>query len=77
LPVIIAMRVPGSLDQVAIVPVAEFVIGVFWLQAYAWFAKPRQSGQVEPASSAWGAALAVAAQLLIFQFALRPGIAFF
>ncbi|UJB19966.1 MULTISPECIES: hypothetical protein [Lysobacter] len=77
LPVIVAMRVPGSLDQVAIVPVAEFVIGVFWLQAYAWFARPQRIGQVESAPSALGAALMVAAQLLIFQFALRPGIAFF
>ncbi|MGH8082741.1 MAG: hypothetical protein ACREP7_19345 [Lysobacter sp.] len=77
LPVIVAMRVPGSLDQVAIVPVAEFVIGVFWLQAYAWFAKPRSVGQADPAASAWGALSLVIAQLLIFQFALRPGIAFF
>ncbi|MGO1070748.1 hypothetical protein [Lysobacter sp. CA199] len=77
LPVIVAMRVPGSVDQVAIVPVAEFVIGVFWLQAAAWWVRPRGTGQAMPAGTAWGAAAAVIAQLLIFQFALRPGIAFF
>ncbi|WP_051884949.1 hypothetical protein [Lysobacter antibioticus] len=77
LPLIVAMRVPGSLDQVAIVPVAEFVIGVFWLQAYAWCAQPRRIGQAEPASSIAGVLSLVIAQLLIFQFALRPGIAFY
>ncbi|ALN63939.1 putative membrane protein [Lysobacter antibioticus] len=77
LPLIVAMRVPGSLDQVAIVPVAEFVIGVFWLQGYAWCVQPRGVGQAEPASSIWGALSLVIAQLLIFQFALRPGIAFY
>lgn len=77
LPVIILMRVPGSLDQVAIVPVAEFVIGVFWLQACAWCIKPKRIAQAEPAQSVLGPALAVIAQLLIFQLALRPGVAFF
>ncbi|MEH6417089.1 hypothetical protein [Pseudomonas sp. CGJS7] len=77
LPVIVAMRVPGSWDQVAIVPVAEFVIGMCWLQAAAALVRPRSTGMALAAGPAWGAAAAVVAQLLIFQFALRPGIAFY
>lgn len=77
LPLIIAMRVPGSLDQVAIVPVAEFAIGLFWIQASAWCTSHRLRETVAPPRSAWGPLIAVAALLLIFQTVLRPGIAFF
>ncbi|MGJ7901768.1 hypothetical protein [Lysobacter sp. 1R34A] len=77
LPLIIAMRVPGSVDQVAIVPVAEFVIGLFWIQASAWCASYRLHETVTAPRSSWGPLIAVAALLLIFQTVLRPGIAFF
>lgn len=77
LPLIIAMRVPGSLDQVAIVPLAEFVIGVFWLQAAAWSCGGARAAGIAPARSLALPLLAVIAQLLIFQCLLRPGIAFF
>lgn len=77
LPLIIAMRVPGSLDQVAIVPVAEFVIGLFWIQTSAWCTSHRLREIVAPPRSAWGPLIAVAALLLIFQTVLRPGIGFF
>lgn len=77
LPLIIAMRVPGSLDQVAIVPIAEFVIGVWWLQAAAWSTGSARVAGIAPARSLALPVLAVIAQLLIFQLVLRPGIAFF
>ena len=77
LPLIIAMRVPGSLDQVAIVPVAEFVIGVFWLQAAAWSSAGARSAGLAPVRSLWPVVWMVVAQLLIFQVVLRPGVAFY
>ncbi|MGO1001158.1 hypothetical protein [Lysobacter sp. CA196] len=77
LPLIVAMRVPGSLGQVAIVPVAEFVIGLFWIQASAWCTTYRLREVVAPPRSSWGPLIAVLALLLIFQLVLRPGIAFF
>lgn len=77
LPLIIAMRVPGSLDQVAIVPVAEYVIGLWWMQAAAWFAIPARAGETAPVRSIAVPLLALIALTLIFHLILRPGIAFY
>lgn len=77
LPIIILMRVPGSVDQVAVVPVAEAVIGISWIQASApLYSRVRPGGTLPPGSSR-GPLLALAALFLIFHLILRPGIAFF
>lgn len=77
LPLIIAMRVPGSLDQVAIVPVAEYVIGLWWMQAAAWFAIPARAGETTAVRSVAIPLLALIALTLVFHLLLRPGIAFY
>ncbi len=79
LPVIVALRVPGSLDQVAIVPVAEYAIGMAWMQAAAWRVRVDASAPAPSASPrAWRWALAaLLAQALVFLALLRPGVAFY
>ena len=73
---VLPFRVPGSIDQVVIVPVAVAVLGSAWMLAGAWTAKsPRTPG----ADGLPAVALPVAALLLVlavFQLVLRPGIAF-
>lgn len=77
LPLIVAMRVPGSLDQVAIVPVAEYVIGVWWMQAAAWLAIPARAGETASPRSIAIPLLALIALGLAFHLLLRPGVAFY
>lgn len=77
LPLILAMRVPGSLDQVAIVPVAEYVIGMAWMQAAAWFAIPARAGEATQVRSIAIPLLALIALTLVFHLVLRPGVAFY
>jgi hypothetical protein len=69
---IIPYRVPGSVDQVVIVPVAVALIGGGWLL---WWLSRVPVAAVGRASVAWLAALAIAV-LLVFQLVLRRGIAF-
>jgi hypothetical protein len=75
IPLILPFRIPGSIDQVAIVPISVMVIGVGWIQASAW----RVTGvQVRPRTgsvSLWPTLAALVVVLLIFQLVLRPGVA--
>lgn len=76
LPLIILSRVPGSIDQVVIVPVAVSVIGASWIQASAWFtiAKPSAAAAMHALGMLTGAFLL---QLALFHLVLRPGVPFF
>jgi len=77
LPLIILFRVPGTLDQVVIVPVAVTVIGISWIQAGAWSVTTARPVELRPASSIRLPLVATGVLFLIFQFVLRPGIEFF
>jgi hypothetical protein len=76
-PLIILFRVPGTIDQVVIVPTAVTVIGVSWIQASAWCVTTARSGEASPVRSIGYPVAAVTALFLIFQLVLRPGINFF
>jgi hypothetical protein len=76
IPLIIVFRVPGTIDQVAIVPIAVTVIGISWVQASAWCVTA-QPGDASPTRSSRYPLVAVATLFLVFQLVLRPGIAFF
>jgi hypothetical protein len=73
---ILPFRIPGPVDQVAIVPVAVMVIGVGWIQASAWRTTAIQVLPRTGPMSLWPSLVALVAILLIFQLVLRPGIAF-
>lgn len=77
LPLIVLFRVPGSIDQVLIVPLAVALIGISWMQASAWLVTPRASVALPPMTSLWAPLMATAVLLAIFQIVLRPGIDFF
>jgi len=77
LPLIILFRVPGTIDQVVIVPVAVTIIGISWMQAGAWGVTSAVAGRALPVRSIWGVLIAVALLLLVFQVVLRPGIHFY
>jgi hypothetical protein len=76
-PLIILFRVPGSIDQVAIVPIAVTVIGITWIQAIAWRIETVRVGEATPVRTMRGPLIAVAIQFVIFQVMLRPGIPFY
>jgi hypothetical protein len=77
IPLIILMRVPGTIDQVVIVPVAEAVIGISWIQTSAWRVTRARPSEALSMRSTHGPLVALIALFLIFQLILRPGIAFF
>ena len=73
---IIAYRVPREWIEVVFLPVMVAVVGVAWMQAFAWRVAP--PGDLAPAplrSSTWPIVTAVAL-LMVFQLVLRPGIVF-
>jgi len=73
---VLPFRVPGSLDQVAILPVVVTLLAVAWIQAGAWRARPLQAADgLRPPSLVIPLA-ALAVNLLVFQLVLRPGVAF-
>lgn len=77
-PLILLFRVPGSLDQVVIVPVAVTYFGIAWIQAAAWSFTRLKPTAARPQHNRTIVALclAVVTLLVIFQFILRPGIVF-
>ena len=77
IPLIILFRVPGTIDQVVIVPVAVTVVGISWIQAGAWRVTTARLGEAPPVRSIRYPFVAVTIPLLIFHLILRPGIAFF
>ena len=76
IPLILPFRIPGRIDQVAIVPISVMLIGIGWIQASAW----RVVGiRLQPRTGAmrlWPSLLALVVVLLAFQLVLRPGVAF-
>lgn len=73
---IFAFRVPGSIDQVYIVPIAVAVIGISWMQASAWAITPR--GESVSPSAHWALPLAALAIVFAtFHIVLRPGVPFY
>jgi hypothetical protein len=77
IPLIILFRVPGTVDQVVIVPVAEAVIGIPWIQAQAWRVTSATLTAGSPVRSIRDPLIALILLFLVFQLVLRPGIAFF
>ncbi len=77
IPLIIAYRVPREWIEVALPPVAVAIVGLVWVQAFAW--RSADVGAAPPperSSLLWPAVLALLL-LLAFQLVLRPGIAFY
>ena len=76
-PLIVPFRVPRELVEVVLPPIVVTVIGVSWMQAWAWHADGvRAVGGTAPHSIAW-LATAVIALLFVFQVLLRPGVPFY
>ena len=73
---ILLFRVPGSIDQVVIVPVAVTLIGIAWIQASAWRYTEFDLAMRPQTPSIRAPLVALLFLLLIFQFILRPGIEF-
>jgi hypothetical protein len=73
---IILFRVPGTIDQVAIVPIAVTIIGISWVQASAWCVTA-QPVDASPIRSIRHPVVALTTLFLVFQLVLRPGVAFF
>lgn len=73
---IVIFRMPGSLDQVLLVPVAVAVLGTVWLQASAWWVEPRPSSIATRSVSIRTPLILLGMMLLLFQLVLRRGIAF-
>ena len=74
---ILPFRIPREPIEVVLLPVLVSVIGIAWIQAGAWRIRT-----VQASGSTSGVRIAVPASavvllLLIFQWVLRPGIAFF
>jgi hypothetical protein len=77
IPLIVLFRVPGTIDQVVIVPVAVTIVGISWIQAGAWCATSTRSGESLPVQSIRYPLILFILLFLVFQLVLRPGIAFF
>jgi hypothetical protein len=77
IPLIILFRVPGTFDQVVIVPIAVTIVGISWIQAGAWRATSTRSGESGPVQSIRYPLILLILLFLVFQLVLRPGIAFF
>jgi hypothetical protein len=77
LPLIVAFRVPRELLEVLLPPVLATVVGLTAIYATAWCVKGVSAPvDQQPVSIVYPLA-AVVALLLIFQWVLRPGIAFY
>jgi hypothetical protein len=76
-PLIVLFRVPGTVDQVVLVPAAVTVIGISWVQAGAWRVASLRSCDASPVRSVWHPLIAVTGLFTVFHLVLRPGINFF
>jgi hypothetical protein len=77
IPLIILFRVPGTIDQVVIVPVAVTAVGLSWIQTGGWRVTTALPGEASPVRSIRYRFVAVTILLVIFHLVLHPGIAFF
>lgn len=76
IPAILLFRIPRETSEVVIPPIAVFLVGIAWIQAYAWRVADAKASP--PANRALLAPLVAAlAVLAFFQLVLRPGIAFY
>lgn len=73
IPLILPFRVPGSLDQVVLVPVIMQGAGALFVQLGAMRAQPAPGPQGPPSPAIWTLA-ALALVLGVFHLVLRPGI---
>lgn len=78
LPVIALFRIPREWIEVLMVPIVVSFVGLAWIQAGAWRAKPAAKRAANHAAStgisiAWPLGTVVCL-LLVFQLLLRPGI---
>ncbi len=76
IPLILPFRVPGSIDQVALVPVIMNGAGALFVQLGVIGARPGP-GPAAPLSPVVRTLAALAIVLAVFQLLLRPGIDFF
>jgi hypothetical protein len=71
---IVPFRVPRELLEVLVPPVVDTVMGIVWMQTFAWRVRGAKAAGFVPAASPLYAAAALIALLLLFQLVLRPGI---
>jgi hypothetical protein len=71
---IIPFRVPRELIEVLAPPVVDTVMGIVWMQAFAWRVRGAKPAGVLPAAAPLYAAAGLIGLLLLFQLVLRPGI---
>ena len=74
---ILPCRVPGTIDQVVLVPVAVTIVGLAWMQAGAWRLYGAPAGDARPVARVRDAAFWLLVVFAVFQLVLRPGIAFY
>jgi hypothetical protein len=77
LPVILLFRIPGSIDQVLLVPLAVSILGLPWLQLGALGRRGINLAGTRPVRSVLYPAVFLIALLIFFQSVLRPGIRFY
>ncbi len=73
---IVPFRVPREPIEVVLLPLIVTFIGLAWVQAGAWRSPEVEADGAEPGASIGHALGAVLLLLTVFQFLLRPGIAF-
>lgn len=77
LPAILLFRVPRELIEVLLVPLVVTVVGLAWMQAWAWRARIKAPHGAGTAGSIARPLIAVLCLFLIFQGLLRPGVPFY
>jgi hypothetical protein len=71
---IVPFRIPRDAIEVLVPPVVDTVMGIVWMQAFAWRVRGARASGGVPAAAPLYAAAALLALLLLFQLVLRPGI---
>ena len=73
---IVPFRVPREWIEVVLLPAWVMVFGIAWMQAGAWRMGNVRAQSLRPGPT-WRPLVAVLALLLVFQWLLRPGVAFY
>lgn len=73
---IVPFRIPREWIEVVLLPAWVAVFGIVWMQAGAWCIDGVRARSLR-AGPLWRPLLAVLALLLVFQWLLRPGVAFY
>jgi hypothetical protein len=74
---VFACRIPGTLDQVVIAPVAVAIIGLAWIQTAAWRLYGAPAGDTIHVERVREPFFWLLTLFVIFQLVLRPGIHFY